>query len=315
MQTRTYDEVDPFEVYKLTMASFGWGMSESEVRMRIRKDPRVLDGFAMYAEEDGRLLAQVIPLRMRVRLTTGPEEVGGLQGVCSHPSVWGKGYARRLMEQVHERFAGMDLRISTLTTSRNIRGYGVYRSLGYVDLGPFYRGLRRLSHRTERPRHIRLRKAQRRDFPRMHALFRGYTRGLCGWTDRYEGLAPALSAAFPDFLGRFRVVLKDGQIVGYLRTRPEHDVLMEEVIVPQIADFCAAVAFMESHAKGTRASVNWITCRKDQERFRTLGYVLEGPIADATMAVPLEGRVRATDLPHLFGVTTRRFAHYPTDDF
>ncbi len=140
MRFRTYDEVDPYEIQKLVWTSFGWIMEERWIRTLRRKDPRYLDGYAVYATERGRPLAQVVPMKMTVRLTTGPESVGGLQGVCSHPGVWGKGYARRLIEHVHERFRSMGLRISTLTSSRNIRGYPLYRSLGYVDIAAFYSG-------------------------------------------------------------------------------------------------------------------------------------------------------------------------------
>lgn len=73
MQIRTHDEVDPFEVHKLNLASFGWAVAESRMRRQAQTDPRVMEGFARYAVERGRLLAQVIPLKMPVRLTSGVE--------------------------------------------------------------------------------------------------------------------------------------------------------------------------------------------------------------------------------------------------
>src|SRR6266571_2490305 len=97
MKVRTYDEIDPVDAFRLSV------------------------------------VAQVVPLRFPVRLASGVEEVGGVAGVCSHPSVWGRGFAHRLMDAAHTRLRELGLRISTLTTSRNIRGYRVYAKMGYAD--------------------------------------------------------------------------------------------------------------------------------------------------------------------------------------
>ncbi len=315
MQIRSYDELDPYEVQKLTWTAFGWTLEERWIRTIRRKDPRHIDEFAVYATERGKPVAQVVPLTMDVRLTTGPEQVGGLQGVCSHPSVWGKGYTRRLIEHVHDRFRSMGLRISTLTTSRNIRGYGVYAGLGYVDLAPLYCASKRIPKKRRRPEGIRVRKATKSDFRTIQALFGTYTRGLCGWTLRHPDTLAATFSWYSPYLGRYRIVMRDGKAVGYLRTVRDRDILFEEVIVPRMGDFRDAVAAMESQVRGKVATTTWITCEKDRKRFRDLGYDLGGPIGDTTMAVPLDRSVRAAEVPRLFGATTGPFAHYPSDDF
>ncbi len=254
-------------------------------------------------------------MKMAVRLISGVEEVGGLQGVCSHPSVWGQGYARRLVEHVHDRFRELGLRISTLTTSRNIRGYSVYRALGYVDLAPFYRGSRQVGPGRPRTEGTRIRAATTRDLPTIQRLFGTYVRGLCGWTVRHPEALPARAAWYPKFFARYRIVVRDGTAVGYLRTSPDEDLTFEEMIVPSMGDFRRAVAVMEARASGKMATTTWISCRKDRQRLRALGYDVDGPIGDTTMAVPLSRKLRARELPSLFGATTGRFAHYPSDDF
>ncbi len=315
MQVRTYDELDPYEVQKLVWGAFGWIMEERWIRTLRRKDPRYLDGYALYATERGTPLAQVIPMRMTVRLTTGPEPVGGLQGVCSHPAVWGKGYARRLIEHVHERFRSMWLRISTLTASRNTRGYPLYRGLGYVKLAPFYCGAKRITKDRARPDGLTVRKARRSDLSTIQGLFESYTRGLCGWTLRHPDVLPTTVAWYPPVLDRYRIAMRDGTAVGYFRTDPRRDLLFEEMIAPRSADFRDAVAAMEARARGKTATTTWITCGKDRRALTRLGYDLMGPIGDTTMAVPLGGGVQAKELPTLFGAGSGRFAHYGTDDF
>ncbi|TLZ45852.1 MAG: GNAT family N-acetyltransferase, partial [Methanobacteriota archaeon] len=120
MWIRSYDEVDPLEVYRLNLAAFRWGFDIATARRIRKEDPYATDELALYAGEGKHLFAQVVPLRFSVRLTTGPENVGGLAAVCSFPQVWGKGYVRRLLQYVHNRFREQAVRISTLTTSLNL---------------------------------------------------------------------------------------------------------------------------------------------------------------------------------------------------
>ena len=314
MRVRSYDEIDPVDAFRLSVVSFGDAWDEATIRRIRASDRRYLEEFALYAEEHGRVLAQVVPLRFAVRLTSGVEEVGGIAGVCSHPSVWGKGYAHRLMESAHDRFRDLGFRISTLTTSRNIRGYGMYSKMGYVDLAPFHRAVRRVTGRKA-PRGYRLRSASRSDLPMIHTLYRTRTRGMLGWTERSPDFLAWSLRRRRDYLSRYRVVLHGREPVGYLRTRPDDGVTMEEVVAPSLRDFRAGVALMESPLRHGIATVNWITAAEDVARFRRLGYAVDGPVPDTTMALSLTNEIRTADLPRLFGGTSGHFVQYSTDDF
>lgn len=313
MQIRSYDEIDPDEAFRLSTAANGWALTPSEMRRIYRRDPRYVYGPPVYAVDRGRVLAQVVPMRFPVRLATGVEDVGGLQGVCSLPAVWGRGYARRLMEHVHGMFREDGLRISTLTTSQNIRGYGVYRGLGYVDLAPFFVSTRAVPKETRAPPGIRMRRARNDDLPRIHELYRESVRGLLGWTERSPLELPAAFRTFPRFRGRYRVAFRGRRIVGYARSRPDAGVLMEEVLAPRWSDFRETVGALEATARGRVATSNWITCRQDAARFRRLGYRIDR-MPDTTMAMSIGG-VPTRDLPRLFGGTVGRFVQYPSDDF
>jgi GNAT superfamily N-acetyltransferase len=314
MRVRTYDEINPDDAFRLNFLTFGEAWDEAKVRRVRSGDGRYLKEFALYAEERGRVLAQVVPLRFQVRLTSGVEEVGGIAAVCSHPAVWGQGYARRLIEATHDLFRSLSLEISTLTTSRNIRGFGVYGKLGYVDLAPFHAAVRRV-RRPRKPKGYRLRTATKADVPRIHALYRQHTRNMLGWTERPVELLHWVLRENRDYLSKYRVLLGGGKAVGYLRTRPDDGITMEEVVVPEPRDFRAAVALMESRLRRGMATVNWITADEDVARFRRAGYLVDGPIPDATMALSLTKEIRTAELPHLFGGTSGRFVQYPTDDF
>ena len=314
MRIRTYEEVDPAEAFRLSILAFGGAWTEEMVRRTRGRDPRYFDEFALYAEENGRILAQAVPMRFRVHLATGIEEVGGIGGVCTHPAFWGRGYARRLMEEVHGRFRKLGLRISTLTTSRNIRGYELYSRLGYAELGPFFGASRRVPSQKP-PKGYRLARTTPKDLPSIHDLYRRHTRDLLGWTERDLRQLEWNFARNRRTLSKYRLLQHEGETVGYLRTRPDDQVTMEEVVVPSARHFNAAVALMERGAANRIATVNWITAAKDAARFRSRGYMVDGPIPDTTMALGLASGLRTSDLPRLFGSDSGRFVQYPSDDF
>lgn len=315
MRIRTFDEVDPFEIHKLVLASFGWAMPESRMRRQIRKDPRVMEGYTVYAVERGRLLAQVMPLKMNVRLTTGVETIGGIAAVCSRPEVWGRGYIRRLMEHVHGMYREAGFRIAALTTSRNIRGHGVYTGLGYMDLTPFYRATKRVSRRPSRPGGLRLRVPRRRDIPRIQDLFRTFARGFTGWTERDSRFLGGEDIWFDRILDRFRLVYHDGKLVGYFRTIPGEEDFVEEVVLRRRSDFRAAMRAVEAGSGGGFTNIALLTSSFDLRRFRELGYHIVGPTPGRAMALSLVHDLPTKELPRLFGVPERRFLLYPTDAF
>src|SRR3989441_12986640 len=104
MRVRTYDEIDPLAAFRLGVVSFGSAWDEAKVRRVLAHDRTYLEEFALYAEERGRVLAQVDPRRMAVRATNGVEEAAGLAALCSHAGEWGRGNARQLMESTHDLF-------------------------------------------------------------------------------------------------------------------------------------------------------------------------------------------------------------------
>ena len=314
MQIRAYDEVDPNEVVRLSLAAFRRALQPEQVEALVRTDPWYAYGYGVYAVEHGRLLAQAVPLRFPVRLATGVEDVGGIAGVCSLPSMWGRGYARRLMEHLHDRFRGDGLRIVTLTTSRNLRGYSLYRGLGYVDLAPFYLGTKVLRPGRSRRSSLEIRRARRGDLLGMHALYRMATAGLLGWTERRPTEVAVHTAVFAQERECYRVAARDGRLVGYFRTHADGGCLMEEVVAARDADFREMVAAIEAGSRRPLATGEWITCRRDAARFRRLGYRLD-PTGDTTMALSLVKGLPSRDLPRLFGGTSGRFVQYPSDDF
>src|SRR3989442_5471661 len=112
MRVRTYDEIDPLAAFRLGVVSFGSAWDEAKVRRVRAHDRTYLEEFALYAEERGRVLAQVVPRRLAVRTTSGVEEIGGLAAVCAHPAERGRAFPRRVMEANQQRCIELDLAVS-----------------------------------------------------------------------------------------------------------------------------------------------------------------------------------------------------------
>src|SRR6266705_1506525 len=102
MRVRTYDEIDPLAAFRLGVLTFGIAWDEAKVRRVRSHDRTYLEEFALYAEEHGRVLAQVVPRRLAVgtRLRAPPHR-GDARSVSGtrharvgpddepqHPRVW-----------------------------------------------------------------------------------------------------------------------------------------------------------------------------------------------------------------------------------
>src|SRR5438552_5423997 len=98
MKVRAYDEIDPLDAFRLSLLAFGSAWDAAKIRRVRATDRRYFNDFALYAAGRRRVLAQAVPLRVSVRLSTALEQVGGLAGVCSPPSLRGCGSARRPMD-------------------------------------------------------------------------------------------------------------------------------------------------------------------------------------------------------------------------
>lgn len=67
-------------------------------------------------------------------ITEGPEDVGGIYAMCTHPAFSRHGIASLLLDEAHNRMRATGLRLSTLGTARHRGAYRLYQKNGYEDL-------------------------------------------------------------------------------------------------------------------------------------------------------------------------------------
>ena len=134
IQILTYDQVDPLEVLHLNLVALEYALTPQRLALVRRLDPRPFPFFALYAVLDGALAGQVSVYRLPVVTVDGPEDVGGISAVCTHPAYARQGIAARLIEEAHQHMRRARMRFSTLGTSAYRGAYHLYRHLGYEDV-------------------------------------------------------------------------------------------------------------------------------------------------------------------------------------
>lgn len=134
MEIVTYDQVDQEQVLRLNLLSLGYPLTPEMAANARRLDPRVTPEFALYAVEHQRVIAQVGLFRMSAVTREGPEEVGAVWAVCTHPEHGRRGVARILLQEAHRLFRDLGLRFVSLATSRYRVAHRLYLESGYIDL-------------------------------------------------------------------------------------------------------------------------------------------------------------------------------------
>ena len=193
IQILTYDQVDPLEVWHLNQVALEYSLTPERAALIRRLDPRPFPFFALYAAVDGVLAGQVCVYRLPVVTVDGPEEMGGISAVCTHPDYARQGIAARLMEEAHAHIRQAGMRFSTLGTSSHRGAYHLYRSLGYEDAARL--GMATASRETAvRLGSLTARQTQPGEISLADDFYQRLAPGKIGFTRRLPGFLSTLIA-------------------------------------------------------------------------------------------------------------------------
>ncbi|UCG04575.1 MAG: GNAT family N-acetyltransferase [Candidatus Heimdallarchaeota archaeon] len=134
MEILEYDEVDPLDVLQLNLMALDFALTPERVKLIRQYDTRAFPCFAIYASINNVITGQVGLFRLPMVSINGPEDVGGVWAVSTHPEYKRKGIATRLLNEAHERMRTEGLRFSTLGTSSFRLAYSLYLKCGYQDV-------------------------------------------------------------------------------------------------------------------------------------------------------------------------------------
>ncbi|RPI77754.1 MAG: GNAT family N-acetyltransferase [Chloroflexi bacterium] len=128
-----YDQVDSTDVLELNLLSLDYPLTPERAALIRRLDPRTFPCFALYAVEKSSLYGQALLYRLPMISKDGPEDVGGIGLMCTHPRANTHAIVARLLEESHEYMRQAGLKFSTIWTSRLKASYRQYQDSRYID--------------------------------------------------------------------------------------------------------------------------------------------------------------------------------------
>jgi GNAT superfamily N-acetyltransferase len=137
MQIVPYAEVPQKEGFvALLYLALRWYFDPLVFESRWRSDPRLRDGPAAFcALEKGVPVGFVGVMDVPTRTVDGEERVGGIWAVATHPGFARRGISTALLEKAHGYFKEKGVRLVFINTKRTFVAHGLYRKLGYEDVG------------------------------------------------------------------------------------------------------------------------------------------------------------------------------------
>lgn len=298
MKIVSYDEADHEDVLEMNLHAFGWPMTERTVKKYLKHDERWLDGVGVYANEQGRTIAQVLPLKIRTRTREGNEIVGGIAGVTVIPDRARRGIATALMKAAHEIFRENDIRISYLLTAESLVAYGLYEKLGYVDVVTFG-GVQKFIKAPRKPKGLELRPYLKKDWEITDEIYSRSVRRLLGFVVRQPAFLNMKIDTTP--LSRKNIFLADDKEEGYVVMSPAEDyVILREIMCPAERAFNRIMASVEGEAAQKHIVIYLLISKLLLSRFAKRGYRMNRKTWGRVMAAPLVRGIPKGELHKLY---------------
>jgi GNAT superfamily N-acetyltransferase len=306
MDILEYDDVDPAGVFRLNLLGLGYALTPERVVLIRRLDPRAFPFFAIYAREEDAVAAQVGVYRLLLMTSAGPEDVGALCAVCTHPAFSRRGLAARLLDEAHARLRAAGLRFSVLGTTRSRVAHALYQQQGYAELfapGAIVTG----SELLPQDARLHAERAGAEELPLADALFARAAAGKLGFARRHPHFFAMLAATAEIGANELWLLRQDGELVGYALAGLVDGVLMvNNLLLVDGADAATAVAAIAQQLPAAQVHV-----RVDQASVATslqrAGLPPAQPTWTSILIKPLVPGVTVEEAHCLLGVGSERF--------
>lgn len=238
------------QVHLLDMSA-GWGpMDFKSITEARRLGYPAADYVGVYAVEGREILSEVRVIRIPFTTPEGVTQiVSGIQGVATRRDHSGRGLARKLLEEVHRREKAAGITFALLWTGHAMVAHRLYGSMGYIDVHTPKIAMRFCGARQGKPSGYELRKVREKDVVTIAGLHTEATKGRVGFTPRAAGLLRSLFKLGFVKPESIRMILRDGQVVGYamLESNPRWT-RFDEVVFCRGAKLADVLELLESEA-------------------------------------------------------------------
>ncbi|UCG70718.1 MAG: GNAT family N-acetyltransferase [Thermoplasmata archaeon] len=315
MKILEYDEVDGQQVLELNLIAFGWFLSPEQVRI-IRKvdNTRVPNYFALYAVEKEKVLGQVGVVTVDTKTSFGTEKIGFIWGVCTRPKYARRGYAKKLMNEAHERLAHEDIRYSFLGTGKSMVAYGLYDQLGYKDFLTFNRRLKACNKTEQKGLDVTYSSSIRNEI--IVELFTKYSKDLLGFVkrpDNFLDVRKAWSWMPYNLIGAFK---EGNKSIGYIVASTEGKIVrIRELCCPKIADIGKCIAAFENKFKPDYVLLDGIISSFQGNVYIKSGFKLFTGSWGILMVKDLDDKHSIKQIRNIYGVEEEKFSMTPIDEY
>ena len=214
MEIVEYDQADPLCVLELNLLSLGYALTPHKMAQIRQLDRRAFPFLALYAIVDGIVAGQVGVDRLPVVTSEGPDEIGGVWAVCTHPVFSRRGIASRLLAEAHGRMRLAGLKYSSLGTARHRGAYPLYRLHGYEPVQHGSNSFARWQP-TASPSHLRAERAGQERLTLTDDLFEQAADGHLGFARRHPGFIRMLVETGDLSPNEIWLLWQDAELVGY----------------------------------------------------------------------------------------------------
>ncbi|MCL4490112.1 MAG: GNAT family N-acetyltransferase [Chloroflexi bacterium] len=306
MKIVEYDQIDPLGALHLSLSGLDYALTPECAAAIRRLDPRPFPFFAIYAVEDETVVGQVGVYRLPMVSTEGPEDVGGVYAVCTHPAFDQHGIATRLLDEAHDRMRAAGLRFSTLGTSRHRVAYKLYQRLGYESVFTPTSTIARCAD-VCCPSPLRAERADSETLELTDAIFAQVATGHLGFARRHRSFISMLKATGSQDVDDVWLLRGNGEPVGYALATVFGSILkVSHLLLVEGVDAAAAVSAIVQDLP-----VSYIQVRVDHASvaasLERAGYPTPRPSWSTFMVKPLVPDVTVQDARRLFGIGTDRF--------
>jgi len=240
--------------------------------------------------------------------------VSAIQGVVTRREWSRRGLARALLEEVHRREAAAGNRFSLLWMGFWNFSHTLYSLIGYADIYTPRLAMRRCDGPKSEGQKYKLRTAKKGDATIIEKLHAESTRGRVGFTPRPKSVLPPLfklGFVKPD---AFRLILYDGEPVGYLQMQKGRGwIKSDEVILTERADPGEVVSLLQREAAPGWLVLQGTFARDSSDLLGRLGYLFSDYAYYGLMVRPLKGVHK--DLKRELGTVNRSFTCHLLDYF
>lgn len=309
MKILEYDAVDPFEVLDLNLLCFRFALTP-EVATKIRRlDERAFPFLAIYAVDNGRVVGQTGVFRLPMMTTAGPEDVGGIWAMCTHPAYSRQGIGSLLIAEAHNRMRRAGLRFAALGTSPHWVAHPFYLKHGYQNIAHFAAALAPRAIVENSGNRFSVAKATQEALPEADALFRRVATGKTGFARRHENFLPKMVEIGDDVrLENLRLLYQDSDLIGYAAVQTSEALFkVDDILLLDEVDSVTAVAALLSESAAPFVQVTMNNFSPHMTRLQQAGFQVTSTTLDVVMLRPLANNPDIPAMSPHFGLGTSQF--------